>query len=110
MSQISREPLRTTYWVVQIGSRLARLACGTKRSTLLSAARDSRGAARAPDAATPAVCSNARRFTPLAILIPSLLLVCSHAPSPDHACAACPSARRNAIELVLIFCAGSRTE
>src|ERR1700761_9225275 len=61
MSQINREPLRTTYWVVQIGSRLARFACGTKRKTLLSAASDRRGAARAPVAATAAVLRKQRR-------------------------------------------------
>ena len=56
VSQISSEPLRTTYCVVQIGSRFARLACGTKCKTLLSAARASLGMAKPPAAASdPAV-------------------------------------------------------
>src|SRR5262245_44689728 len=37
MSQISAAPLRTTYWVFQIGSKLARSACGTKRSVRAAA-------------------------------------------------------------------------
>src|SRR5215468_3187727 len=45
------EALRTTYCVPQIGSKLARLACGTKRSALAAAPWERAGAGNAPDAA-----------------------------------------------------------
>src|SRR5215813_7683478 len=46
MSQISAAPLRTTYWVFQIGSKLARSACGTKRSVRAAARWEIAGVAR----------------------------------------------------------------
>src|SRR6185437_4875294 len=69
VSKNNTEALRTTYSVVQIGSRLARLACGTNRSTLFSAARPRRGAASpAMDAIAPAAPAFSK---PLRVVIPS---------------------------------------
>src|SRR5215218_7865396 len=51
------EALRTTYWVPQIGSKFARLACGTKRKVRAAAPCESAGIERPPVAArlpTPA--------------------------------------------------------
>ena len=45
------DALRTTYCVPQIGSKFARLACGTKRSTRAAAPCDMAGAGRLPVAA-----------------------------------------------------------
>src|SRR5436309_2648689 len=42
------EALRTTYWVPQIGSKLARSACGTKRSVRAPARCDIAGVASPP--------------------------------------------------------------
>jgi hypothetical protein len=69
MSHISAAPLRTTNWVFQIGSKLARSACGTKRSVRAAARCEIAGVARPPAAATEpaAVFKNVRRsmmFTP----------------------------------------------
>src|ERR1700712_280555 len=75
MSQISRAPLRTTYCVVQIGSRLARFACGMKRNVFASAARDSRGAASGATAASAAVFKKPRRSIPLTMFKPSCLFI-----------------------------------
>src|SRR5262249_4833711 len=63
MSHTSAAALRTTYWVFQIGSKLARSACGTKRNTRACARWPIAGAARPPAAAkTPAaVLMNVRR-------------------------------------------------
>src|SRR5262249_24464831 len=63
MSHTSAAALRTTYWVFQIGSKLARSACGTKRNTRAGARWPIAGAARPPAAAkTPAaVLMNLRR-------------------------------------------------
>src|ERR1700674_4598920 len=47
MSQISAAPLRTTYWVFQIGSKLARSACGTKRNVRAAARCEIAGIERA---------------------------------------------------------------
>src|ERR1700719_4110131 len=52
MSQISAAPLRTTYCVFQIGSKLARSACGTKRSARAEARCEIAGVAIPPAAAT----------------------------------------------------------
>ena len=55
MSHTRVPALRTTYWVPQIGSKFARFACGTKRSTLApwaSAGIATCGAA-SPSAAEP---------------------------------------------------------
>src|SRR6516164_2966818 len=66
MSQTSAAALRTTYCVFQIGSKLARSACGTKRSVRADARWDTAGVASAAVAAsTPAPvadCRNALRF------------------------------------------------
>ena len=74
--------MRTTYWVVQIGSRFARLACGTKRSTLPSAARARFGIASMllPRVAAEAF-KNTRRSMLRFVPVPSFL---SHA-VPDAA-------------------------
>src|SRR5262244_3179339 len=62
MSQISAAPLRTTYWVPQIGSKLARSACGTKRSVRAAARCDIAGVASPPAAATaPAAAPDFRK-------------------------------------------------
>src|SRR5712671_3266260 len=45
------DALRTTYCVVQIGSKLARFACGTKRSVLAAAPCEMAGVASPPVAA-----------------------------------------------------------
>src|SRR5262249_37536222 len=42
------DALRTTYWVPQMGSKLARSACGTKRSARAAARCEMAGVARAP--------------------------------------------------------------
>jgi hypothetical protein len=62
VSQISRLALRTTYCVPATASSDDRLACGTKRSTLLFCASDRRGAAKVPSAAAVPVASKSRRF------------------------------------------------
>src|SRR5262249_47862397 len=55
MSHTNAAPLRTTYWVFQIGSKLARSACGTKRNTRAAARCEIAGVANAPAAVrTPA--------------------------------------------------------
>src|SRR5712691_2003793 len=54
MSHTSAAPLRTTYWVFQIGSKLARSACGTKRSVRAAARWEIAGAASALVAIAPA--------------------------------------------------------
>src|ERR1700748_3700769 len=54
MSHTSAAALRTTYWVFQIGSKLARSACGTKRSTRAPPRCAIAGAASAPAPTTPA--------------------------------------------------------
>src|SRR6266849_7327601 len=61
MSQISAAPLRTTYWVFQIGSKLARSACGTKRSARAAARWEMAGAAGLLAASTAAAFRNALR-------------------------------------------------
>src|SRR5215831_8163021 len=63
MSQTSAAPLRTTYWVFQIGSKLARSACGTKRSVRAAARCEIAGVARplATSAPAPAVFKKVRR-------------------------------------------------
>src|SRR5580704_2026143 len=53
MSHTSAAPLRTTYCVFQIGSKLARSACGTKRSVRAARRWDMAGAA------SPAVAAKA---------------------------------------------------
>src|SRR5215472_7761253 len=63
MSQISAAPLRTTYWVFQIGSKLARSACGTKRSVRAAARCEIAGVASPPAASAAAVFRNALRST-----------------------------------------------
>src|SRR5712671_2130940 len=56
------EALRTTYWVPQIGSKLARSACGTKRSARAAARWEMAGVANSPAAMAPAaVFKNALR-------------------------------------------------
>src|SRR5262249_3601906 len=42
------EALRTTYWVPQMGSKLARSACGTKRSVRAAARCEIAGLAKEP--------------------------------------------------------------
>src|ERR1044071_2502836 len=54
MSQTSAAALRTTYWVFQMGSKLARSACGTKRNTRAAPRCAIAGAASAPAPRTPA--------------------------------------------------------
>src|SRR5262245_6924097 len=55
MSHTNAAALRTTYWVFQIGSKLARSACGTKRNTRAAARCEIAGVASAPAAVrTPA--------------------------------------------------------
>src|SRR5258708_6223323 len=61
MSQISAAPLRTTYWVFQIGSKLARSACGTKRSVRAAARWEIAGVASPLVASAAAVFRNALR-------------------------------------------------
>src|SRR5262252_9878650 len=65
MSHTNAAPLRTTYWVFWIGSKLARSACGTKRSTRAAARCEIAGVARAPAAvrtlAPAAALRNVRR-------------------------------------------------
>src|SRR5215471_11004240 len=61
MSQISMAPLRTTYWVFQIGSKLARSACGTKRSARAAARWEMAGAANALAATAAAAFTNVLR-------------------------------------------------
>src|SRR6516162_4407566 len=48
MSHTRAEALRTTNWVPQIGSKFARLACGTNRSVRAAAPCDNAGLARLP--------------------------------------------------------------
>src|SRR6516162_5514972 len=66
MSHTNAAPLRTTYWVFQIGSKLARSACGTKRNTRAAARCEIAGVASPPVAVrTPAPATdfrNALRF------------------------------------------------
>src|SRR6266436_1152146 len=65
MSQISAAPLRTTYWVFQIGSKLARSACGTKRSVRAAARWEIAGVASPPAASAAVAFRNAlRSMTP----------------------------------------------
>src|SRR6266446_10343654 len=72
MSHTNAAALRTTYWVFQIGSKLARSACGTRR-TARAAARCEIAGVASPSAviSTPAPATdlrNARRsiaFAPL---------------------------------------------
>jgi hypothetical protein len=54
MSHTSTEALRTTYCVVQMGSKLARFACGTKRSVRPGPCASAGAASRAEAASTPA--------------------------------------------------------
>src|SRR5436305_1786542 len=54
MSHTSAEALRTTNWVVQIGSKLARSACGTKRSARAAARCEIAGVASVPPPAARA--------------------------------------------------------
>src|SRR6266404_7248981 len=57
VSHTTAAALRTTYWVPQMGSKLARLACGTKRKVRAEAPCESAGIERPPVAArlpTPA--------------------------------------------------------
>src|SRR5277367_5255827 len=65
MSHISAAPLRTTNWLFQIGSKLARSACGTKRNVRAATRCEIAGVGRPPAAAvTPApaaVLKNVRR-------------------------------------------------
>src|SRR5262249_50730691 len=62
MSQTNAAALRTTYWVFQIGSKLARSACGTKRNTRAAPRCAIAGVARAPAPRTPAAAlMNVRR-------------------------------------------------
>src|SRR5438270_9064926 len=62
MSHTSAAALRTTYWVFQIGSKLARSACGTKRNTRAAPRCAIAGAASAPAPTTPAAAlMNVRR-------------------------------------------------
>src|SRR5215470_17199149 len=52
MSHTKAAALRTTYWVFQIGSKLARSACGTKRSARVAARCEIAGVASPPMAVT----------------------------------------------------------
>src|SRR5262245_8826180 len=62
MSQTNAAALRTTYWVFQIGSKLARSACGTKRNTRAARRCAIAGLASAPAPRTPAAAlMNVRR-------------------------------------------------
>src|SRR5262247_2910814 len=65
MSHTNAAPLRTTYWVFQIGSKLARSACGTRRNVRAAARCEMAGGARMPPVASApapaAVFRNVRR-------------------------------------------------
>src|SRR5215470_3422579 len=55
------EALRTTYCVPQMGSKLARLACGTKRSVRAAAPWEIAGAGKPPATEMAPVLANAFR-------------------------------------------------
>src|ERR1700758_1508088 len=54
MSHTSAEALRTTYWVVQMGSKFARFACGTNRSVRPAPCASVGAASRVEAAKAPA--------------------------------------------------------
>src|SRR3954468_17987784 len=65
MSHTSAAPLRTTYCVFQIGSKLARSACGTKRNVRAAARCETAGLAMPPATSAPtpvSVFKNLLRF------------------------------------------------
>src|SRR5262249_15727012 len=70
MSHTNAAALRTTYWVFQIGSKLARSACGTKRNTRAAARCEIAGVASAPAAV--------RTPTPAAALMSARRCMAAH--------------------------------
>src|SRR5258706_14178797 len=68
---MSSEALRTTYWVPQLGSALARFVCGMNFSSLVPAAVAREGAANPPAAAMAAAerFRKSRRFIAGALLV-----------------------------------------
>src|SRR5215468_11447414 len=87
MSHTSAAALRTTYWVFQIGSKLARSACGTKRRARAAARCEIAGVARAPVAVTAPVSDlrNALRSMDLTLSYPAIgLALLARADSLGH--------------------------
>src|SRR5215475_7264734 len=88
MSHTNAAALRTTYWVPQIGSKLARSACGTKRSARAAARWEIAGVASPPKAVTaPAPVSdlrNALRSMDLHPVIGSVAIVVTRTSGPPE--------------------------
>src|ERR1700720_164234 len=84
MSQISAAPLRTTYCVFQIGSKLARSACGTKRSVRAAARCEIAGVASPPAASAAAVFRNALRCMVASHVVVGWVERQRHPPGPSR--------------------------
>src|SRR5260370_4521249 len=71
------DALRTTYWVPQMGSKLARSACGTKRSARAAARCEIAGVAKEPAAErAPAAAADFRNAL-RSMMVPPVQLRCA---------------------------------